>query len=821
MATITAQAPIADRVTNAAPPSLSRPGAPPVPPTRPVWQVPVFLAGVALLVGVWVGRPLVGNPAARQVDHELARARELLHRQDADGQEAAEHARKALELAGSFPGRRAEALFLLGSAESRLAERAPANESLELWKNARRDLEEAERLGVPEHDRGRLQYRIARALFYSGEPPQDLVERLASSVDVADDRAEGYRLLADTYLRLPEPNLKEALAANEKLRMVFPIAPEMQSLAQLQAGELLVRLGRGPEARAVLGKIRAAQAPAGVLARARVIKGRSFQSEGDFSRAADEWRALLADTHEALPDRDRGPALYYLGVCLARLGLPQEAVPQWEECLKLGQGDEAAAAALALAEAALLQGPAPEKALDALSRAVAGVAGPAEWKNPLVDLDKLRERFEQAVQEYRTREGHFELALRALDLYEKLAAPGRAALLRGEVNADWAHSRSGRARELPAGPARDAEEAAARKLFRTAADSYLRAADEFREGGENAVWLAAVCLIDGQHDRAAVAALNRYLQTPGKKPERVGEAYFRLGECFRKENTPAAAAAAEAAYQNCIQCQSTFANRARYQLALGMIARGQLDHAAETLEQILKIVRLEPDPETQEKALFALGGLAFQRKDYRAAHQRLSEVVQSEQRSTTAEATKARYQLAESCRQIADQVQQTLLAPGSTGSAEESEHLQKEHRKWLMRAADEYFELARFLDTKESAGQLTPEERIQIPFLAAICRFNLGEYETALDIYDHLAKVFSAREVMSPVDPAAAAVVARYPQFRLEALAGVVRCHAALGQTDKVRGRLDELRAVLQEVDEPTRAEYLRWLKQAERSLQP
>ncbi len=805
MATITAQTPSADKVMNAP----ARGGRAQENPSRPLWQTTVFLAGVGALVFVWLGRPLGGNVSSRQIVRELEISRQHLGRPDGDARTAADHARRALEQADALPDRQAEANFLLGSAESRLADGAPAIEAVEFWKSARRHLEEAERLGVPAGDRGRLQYRLARTLFYTGEEPESVAEHLASSVDYAEDRAEAYRLLADAYLRLPPTaaNLEAALAANEKLRMVFPIAPEVQALAQLQGGELNIRLNRAELARKILEKI-SLQAPAGVLAQARVLRARSFEAEGRWQESADQWKALLGDTRERLADR--GPALYHLGVCLARLGQAQEAAPYWEESLKAGKGDEAGAAALALAEV-WLQGPTPEKAFEPLSRVAEGVNG--DWRNPLVELKQARDRFEQAIQVYRNA-SKFDFALQTLDLYQKLAEAGRTDLLRGDVGSEWARARRAAALQLPVGEARAAEENAARSLSAAAAAAYRRGSDAVQgEAREEAVWLEAVCRLDAGDDRGAVEAFNRYVLI-GKKPERVGEAWFRLGECHRKNPEPAAQANAESSFQKCIQSQSSFALRARYQLALAMIAGGKLDSAEEALEQNLKLLRLEPDPDVQQKSLFALGGLAFRRNNYRAAVPRLEEALHVDPPLTTAEATKARFQLAESCRQLADQEQKKLLEePAKT--PEESEHIKKEHIRWLLKSADEYYELARFLDAPESAGQLTEEERIQIPFLAAICRFNLGEYDTALDIYDHLATRF-----VKPAPETPTTLAARYAQYRLEALAGVVRCHAALGRGEQVRKRLEEMRLILEGADDAVREEYDKWITSAAKSLQ-
>ncbi len=129
MSTITADTPIANKVTSAV-----HVGHEAAHPFRQLWQVPMFLAGVGVLATVCLGRPPAGEVVARQLDRELATARQLLNRSDGDVKAALDHARRALKRAEAFPDRLAEAHFLTGSAEARLADRVPVLEAEEFWK---------------------------------------------------------------------------------------------------------------------------------------------------------------------------------------------------------------------------------------------------------------------------------------------------------------------------------------------------------------------------------------------------------------------------------------------------------------------------------------------------------------------------------------------------------------------------------------------------------------------------------------------------------------------------------------------------------------
>src|SRR5579859_5236921 len=104
--------------------SPSAPSGPAGARPRPLWQVPVFLIGVAALTGAW----FLHDPAesgARQPDRQLSRARQMLNRSDGDAEAAAEVARQAVELAGSDGDRAGEAYFYLGTANMRLADHTP------------------------------------------------------------------------------------------------------------------------------------------------------------------------------------------------------------------------------------------------------------------------------------------------------------------------------------------------------------------------------------------------------------------------------------------------------------------------------------------------------------------------------------------------------------------------------------------------------------------------------------------------------------------------------------------------------------------------
>jgi tetratricopeptide (TPR) repeat protein len=769
----------------------------------------VFVFGVAALLGVWFTHPLFPDTAEHRLDRALTAARQLLARPDGNADKAYERARRACELAEGSD-RMGEAELMLGTALMRQAERASAEKVPALWQQAREHLEIAEEQGVPESDRMALQYRLGKVNFRTGAPLAQVIKRLEEATPHVDNRAEGYGILTQAYLQLPEPDLARALEANCKLRNVADATEEELSAAKLLGGELLMRLGRAEEARNTWKKI---TAPPAVRGKARLLLARSYQQEGKWEDAATRYEKALSDG--AAPLADPARVRYDLALCYQQRGMPAEAAKKWEECVKSAAGEEGPAAALHLARLLLSDaaaepepGGAPEKGRDAagaramemLTLAVDQVHKPSEWKNTLADLKLAREVFETAAEKFREA-GCFDLALRLTDAYERVALPGRAALLRGEFSAESARLRKQRAQKSSDPKKRKDDLEAAHALYRKAGVAYAQAAG--RPGATatqraESLWLSATNYQAGQEHAQTVEQFKRYLEVE-KRPNQLGEGNYRLGEALR--STGKTDAAGEA-YRNAMESSPTgFGYLARLRLAEAALEAGDLDEAEAALVLNIKLIRFDPHPEALERSLFALGSLLYQRRNFRGAMRNLEEGL--ERFKTNPEAIKVRYQLADCYRQIAAQEnQRSLLSEKLTEEARD--HFQNEHHRWLQKAAQEFTELGKILDSPAGQGQLTREQRTQVPFIAAKCWFDKGEYNTALDLYKGL------------IERHAGKVEA------LEALGHAVGCHAAMGQPDMVRQRLLEIEQMLpsMSIDESVRKAWQAWVKAATRGLE-
>ncbi len=767
---------------------------------RQLWQAPVFVAGVAALLAVWLSRPSPGPDPACQLEHYLAAAREQLARPGGDAREAVQLAQLALEEAERLQQRKGEALFLLGTAYLRLGDRAaPKDASLARgdWCFARDRLKEAWQQGVPPEAEGRLQYRLGKVCFLLKDPPEEVVKYLAAGAEQAEDRAEAYGLLTQAYLALNPPNLAEALRANERLRQEVPRVDEsVLAPAKLLGGELLLRMGKPEKARKVLEKI-GEQAPAAVLGQARLLRARTYQDEGKWKEAAELWKAVLED--QRAPPPEPGQVLYNLGVCHRGLDELREAAAAWEECRRKGRGDEVAASVLALAELRLHEGDqGPEPALALFQRALGRVRGPEEWTNSLIDLPRVRELVERAIQASR-QGGHFEQAVQLCGLYEHLVAPGRGAALRAELYVEWAGWHKEKAAAATDSLARQNEENAVRDKFRQAGAARAEAAERAGTPAEQAehLWQSARCFLQGEDYAKAAGLLERFLE---RNPDSAhqGEGWYLLADAYRHVNQQDEAIIA---YKKCIEWSAPprpptpYAFRARYHLALAAIEKNQIDQAEEILTENLKLLHYEQEPWAHEKSLFTLGDLLYRRREYKKVVQHLEPAIRMY--PSNPETTRARYQLADSYRLLASQ-EHTARIHDTRMSPPTRQHFEEEHQRWLEKAAERFEELAAELDNGKSRGHLAPEEEIQVPFIAANCFYNLGDYDRALARFNRLAARYRGQGMAEVL-----------------ALEGAARVYAARRQFDLMQQRLADIRAALPTLPEKDRAAWEKWLQLA------
>jgi tetratricopeptide (TPR) repeat protein len=767
---------------------------------RQLWQVPTFVAGVLALVALHFARPAWLGHFTEQTDQSLNAARRLLQQPDCPLDRMEQVLQRPLELANRAPFQAGDAHFLLGSAYLKHAEKAGADGPAENWRQARAHLEQAELLGVPEDDRPRLAYRLGKVLFHDGEDAQRVLDQLAPSVaEAADSPAEGYAILTQAYLRLPEPNLTEALEANRRLLDLPTLDENILAPARLERGELLLRVQKPQEAREVLKYIKAPSAPAAMVTRARYLQAQTFQEEEQWARAAQLWKDAL-ESGAASP-QENGTILYNLGLCYQHQGERQEAVRTWEKAQAQGEDDAALASALSLAEL-LLTDAEPPAALRAFERVVHNLKAPADWHNALVDVEHVRAAFERGCTMYLVA-GHYDVVLQLCALYERVAAPGAAHAQAARAAEGEGRARLEQARKEKSLDRAKALDEEARAFFRQAGRKYEAAVAAAPTPAEKAdrLWHAATCYSEGQDYAACLPVLQQWMQI-GQPAERLGEAWYRLGLAERAQHHESEALRA---FEECVKKQGAFGYRARYELAAAMIARGDLDRAADDLELNRKLLNFEPDADAEEKTLYELGGLLFQRKDWLIASYRLQEGLQKYANSPRA--VVGQFQLAECYRNLAAEEDAKLRAAERT-SADVENFVRGQYQSWLKKAAGAYDSLVRTLSERLAAGSLSEEEEAVYrlaAFAAAECRSNLGDNKGAIQLYEQLAVRY------------------HHQVEGLHALAGVATCCWRDHQEDQAQRTVGKIREMLNDMDDnafahssagSTRKQWQDWLEQ-------
>jgi tetratricopeptide (TPR) repeat protein len=800
------QGPPYDRGAAAGPSSGAAPGTPLLPnlagnsaTSRPLWQAPLFVLGVAALVGMGVARPFAQETAIRRFDRDLIHVRKVLAQPNGDIEDALAVAENALQTAtDQFPERLVEVNFLLGTVHMRLAEKSPPSRAAEEWRRAHDCLESAnseKEALAEEEDRTRLNYRLGKVGFHTDEDLKEVIERLEESTPHGDNRAEGYALLTQAYLRLSPPDYQKAFACNRKRRESPDVSDQDLLAATLQGGELLLNNLDDPrEARKLVEKI-SAQAPPDILMRARLLRARAYQKEKQWNDAVRLFRIALSDATGQVPE----PASVYfdLGLCYRQLDNAPEAEKAWEKCVELAKGSEGPAAALVLAELYLLNAKTYDRALEYLVKSVAA-SKPGAWNNPLIDANRTIGTFEHASQLFRE-DGKHELAWRLLDSFARVAPPSKVLPLRGAVAFDWAKALRNAARDI----ARLAdEEKKAVELFGKSGDAYGEAAAlpglKPAEQGQF-LSLSSVSYREAGDPVKSAEKLEKLVKLD-VGPNELGKAWYQLGEVHRQCKD---AEAAEAAYRKCMAYDTRFAYLARYQVAMAALAAGNIDEAQAALVYNVKMLRFEADADALLQSQLALGNLLYQHGDYRGAYRPLEDALGRFKETPQAprpEVTQARFQLADCYRQLALAVLKDYLAGGPSSPEWQEERL-KEQRRWMEQAAEEFNLLNDYLETTpEAKDHLSKSQRTQVPFITAKCWFNLGKYDRSLAIYKKLKD--------------------RYPEQveGLDALGGAVTCHAAMGQIDQVKSCLLQIEKLLPKMPEDIRRAWEEWL---EKALQP
>ncbi len=419
-----------------------------------------------------------------------------------------------------------------------------------------------------------------------------------------------------------------------------------------------------------------------------------------------------------------------------------------------------------------------------------------DWKNKYFSTKQVQNIFEKAQIES-VLLSNFELSLRINDSLQKVFPLYIALSFRADIFNSWAEVKLKESSEISDNAKIKALKQASTELLIDAANLNVKSSNQPENASRSLeeLWKAITRYRKGKDLPKAQEFLLKFINSAGTD-NRLGNALYQLGDVQKESGN---IDEAKSSYLTSLKYRGPHTYNVRYQLALIHIEKNELDQAEETLEQNLQLLRFEPDTDAQEKSLFAIGSIFFQRKNYRMVVRRYEEAL--ERFGKNNQAVRARLQLAEAYRQLANQEQQNFIL-GEKTTDETKTHYQAEHRKWLQKSADTYQDLEQLADSPLGITQLSEEERLLIPLLAAECKFNMGQYEAAMLIYTRLAAKTRGKKEM------------------LHALGGMVRCHSALGQFDLVAQRLAELKSQLNDMDDSVRKEWEPWLAIASKPIQ-
>ena len=746
----------------------------------PAWAWPLFLGGIAALVAaVLMGKlELIGPPSAQRL---LTQGREAL---DQNKPEVA--ISLASQVAETDPRLTASASLLV--ARAMLIQAASQSEVLAVTtaQAAGKKLQGVAEDQLANDELPLLQIARGRISLITKLNMAEEIARLKTLPEDSTSAAEAYELLGLLCSRLDPPDLAGALRANETLRSLATLSDERRAAAQIAAGELNLRLGRGEEARKVLDKV-SARAPRELRINARWLIARSYHDDSRWAEAATAWQIVLQEKPEP---NQTGLAWFRLGQAQSKLGHTTDAARAWEEAITAGPADVAQAASLQLAEIRATD-PSSDPTLRLARSALRDITEPNLYTNTLVSLVQSRELLEKIITLW-AQSGRFEAALTLNDSIAVLGGPAANRARRAELLEAEARN----LRDKAGKPESSSEEnlKRARERFLEAAACHASVADLLRDPDLQAdqVWQAARLASEAARPAEIADYYTRFIRLE-RRTERMGEAWYRLGEALREQDKKPASLEA---YRNSINFITPYAYRARYRLAADAMAKGDLDAASDALEQNIQLLRLEPDPEAQQLSLYALGSLLHQRRNWSMCVRRLEEAL--ERYPVNAQAGRARLLLADAYRRLAGQEHQNFLT-GEKITSETRDHFQAEHRRWLERAVATYRELLLAIELEAVGTPLTEGEKDQVFFLLADSLFNLGRYDEALHQYQNAQTRLTE------------------PSQKLIALGGTVRCHAALNQTTIMMTRLQEIRQLLVNQDENTRKEWETWIDLASR----
>ena len=694
-------------------------------------------------------------------------------------------------------------LYVLGAIKTNDAELQPIPERRRAeYLLASRYLREARHYGFPPERESDGYFLLGKSLLESLQYVEGIdVFEEALATKLQDDDSlipEVHRLLAETCLLMPYPDLDKALSHNTALLDRSDLTPERRAAALLQRTEILRLMERFDEADDVVvslpedaGRESRQKMLQAQLALDKVVYERQHLSPQAVADSADEMAARVGKAIELIEAaRSLEPRAnevtrrcdYLLGRAYELRGEEDAALRQFVRLRQLSADTpEGLAASLAEADIVRQRGDS-QPALIGYRRVMEQITEPGAYRSLVLPFEDLRRRVLDALTDFvDTR--HFDEALSMLAHFVPLFSRTEQLELRGETLEHWGDLVLGQASSESG--VDQAQTAAGLQRLREAGLAYEQlAAERFATAYyTDDLWKSAEDYYRGHSYTSTVRLLNKYLEN---EPERRNaQALLRLGQAhLALDDIPASIAALAECIEFHPRDSATY--QARIDCAKAHWYQGDADEAEQLLRENLTGSTLKPNSQEWKDSLFTLGLLLHERGEYEQAIATLEEAVQRYPQDP--QTLLAQYVTGESYRRWADHLLERVQQARTSSERDKFNQMAMAR----LEEALHYFDVVQRNITLRSHGihnnALMGAMLRNCYMLEGTVLFDLGRYEDAIKAYSNVSSLY-------PNDP-----------FVLETFVQIANCWRRLDRSDKARGAIQQAQIALDQL--PTDADF-------------
>jgi tetratricopeptide (TPR) repeat protein len=607
-----------------------------------------------------------------------------------------------------------------------------------------------------------------------------------------------HRLLAETCLHMPRPELQTALEHIMAVLASPDLPADHRADALLQQADCLARLDRFDEARKALASVPDLADRRGAVL---LLQGRITLDEldvalqkvatNDRGQLITQWKPKIDEAIRELqqaetPDGQVGPvarqAGYQLGRAWALQGDNDAALRQFARTRQLyPESLEGMAANLGEADLLRQEGDV-QAALLGYRRVLESFAGAANYRSEVLPLDEVRARVLAAVSDFVDHQ-HFEEALALLGRFTPMFTQSEQLGIQGDTLQQWGNVALGHSSEDDWQSSDDRQAAlhhlrAAGLAFEQLAELHF-ATNSYTDD----LWKSAENYYRGHSFSRTIRLLDKYLKN---EPElRNAEALLRLGQAHLALGQVAESIAA---LEECIEFHpldsSTY--QARIDCAKAYWYQGNTKRAEQLLRDNITGSTLKPSSREWKDSQFELGMLLHETNQYEQAIATQEEAV--ERYPDDSQTLLAQYVIGESYRRWAEELLNRVRESRTTGERDKNQQVADAR---LTTALQHFEEVQRSITLRTHDVHSDPLMGTTLRncyMLEGTVLFELGRYKEAIEAYSNVSSLY-------PDEP-----------FVLETFVQIANCWRRLEQTDKARGAIQQAQIALERL--PAKADF-------------